>query len=167
MQPAQNPKQSEDKKSSIGKTILIVIAVIGGLILLTSIINSYSNLQNTTSDVKSSSTEVQKNLDNIQRVANERSRGKAEIISHRLKNQKYSSSPSVVGEVKNIGTTPITYVKVIATFYDEIGDVVDTTFTYAGDTADTGLESEKTAPFELHLSDETPFDSYKLDVTWN
>lgn len=57
----------------------------------------------------------------------------------------------VVGEVVNGGTDSTEYVKVVATFYDEAGQVINTDFTY---TDPTDLAAGQSAPFELRVSDE-------------
>jgi hypothetical protein len=57
----------------------------------------------------------------------------------------------VVGEVVNGGTDSTEYVKVVATFYDEAGQVINTDFTY---TDPSDLAAGQSAPFELSVSDE-------------
>jgi len=52
----------------------------------------------------------------------------------------------VVGEVKNSGNRDVNFVKVIGTFYDSAGKVVDTSFTY---TNPSDITSGQTAPFYL------------------
>lgn len=52
-----------------------------------------------------------------------------------------------------------------ATLYDKNETVVDTSFTYAGDTASTALQPQAKAPFKISV--DSTFDHYKLDVTWN
>jgi len=57
----------------------------------------------------------------------------------------------VVGEVKNIGSIKTTYVKIIATFYDSSGNVVDCDFTFSDpDELDPG----QIAPFDITLTNE-------------
>lgn len=64
----------------------------------------------------------------------------------------------IVGEIKNIETGTANYVKVISTFYDDAGNVVDAEFTYS-DPSD--LEPGQKAPFEILLSDDrTPYVSF-------
>jgi hypothetical protein len=94
------------------------------------------------------------------------SKAAVSVVSSKQKNTSYGSV-SIVGEVINNGEDAANYVKVTATFYDTNNEVVDTSFTYAGDTADTGLQKSKTAPFEIHLLNKTKFDHYKLDVSWD
>jgi hypothetical protein len=57
----------------------------------------------------------------------------------------------VVGEVVNGGTDSTEYVKVVATFYDEAGQVINTDYTY---TDPSDLAAGQSAPFELTVSDE-------------
>jgi hypothetical protein len=57
----------------------------------------------------------------------------------------------IVGEVVNGGTDDTEFVKVVATFYDETGRVIDTDFTY---TDPTDVPAGQSAPFELTVSDE-------------
>ena len=67
----------------------------------------------------------------------------------------------VVGEIKNIGVYPTTYVEVIATFYDNTGKVVECGFTFSNP---SDLEADQKAPFEIILmSDRVPLvDSYEI-----
>ena len=54
----------------------------------------------------------------------------------------------IVGEIKNIGVTSTTFVKVIATYYNSTGQVIATAFTYANpDTINAG----NTSPFDVLL----------------
>jgi hypothetical protein len=57
----------------------------------------------------------------------------------------------IVGEVVNGGTDDTEFVKVVATFYDETGRVIDTDFTY---TDPTDVPAGQSAPFELTVNDE-------------
>ncbi len=57
----------------------------------------------------------------------------------------------IVGEVVNGGSEPTEFVKVVATFYDEAGQVIDTDYTY---TDPSDLVAGQSAPFELTVSDE-------------
>jgi hypothetical protein len=57
----------------------------------------------------------------------------------------------IVGEVVNGGTDDTEFVKVVATFYDETGRVIDTDFTY---TDPTDVPAGQSAPFELTVTDE-------------
>lgn len=99
-------------------------------------------------------------------TAEPKSKADVSVVSSKQKTSSYGSI-SIVGEVVNNGNDVANYVKITATFYDANNEVVDTNFTYAGDTANTGLQKGKTAPFEINLLDKTKFDHYKLDVSWN
>lgn len=55
----------------------------------------------------------------------------------------------VVGEIKNIGSIRTTYVKIIATFYDSSGNVVDCDFAYSDPDE---LEPGQVAPFDIMLT---------------
>jgi len=71
----------------------------------------------------------------------------------------------IVGEIKNIATEKAHDVKVIATYYDETGDVVAATLTYLHPEPPSDTDPGQTEPFEILLSDEdrTPYiDTYEL-----
>ncbi len=73
----------------------------------------------------------------------------------------------VVGEVKNNSSRSALYVKVIATFYDNLGSVIGTGYSYAGDTPNTPLEVGATTPFEVKsYPDKIDASKYKLDISW-
>jgi hypothetical protein len=57
----------------------------------------------------------------------------------------------IVGEVVNTGSDNTEFVKVIATFYDEGGTVIETDYTY---TDPSDLAAGQLAPFEITLADE-------------
>ena len=57
----------------------------------------------------------------------------------------------IVGEVVNGGSEPTEFVKVVATFYDEAGQVINTDFTY---TDPSDLAAGQSAPFEVTVTDE-------------
>jgi hypothetical protein len=57
----------------------------------------------------------------------------------------------IVGEVVNGGSENTEFVKVIATFYGEAGQVIDTDFTY---TDPSDLAAGQSAPFEITVTDE-------------
>ena len=67
----------------------------------------------------------------------------------------------VVGEIKNMGSVRATYVKVIATYYNETGVVVDAEFTFS-DPSD--IDPNQTAPFDITLTSvRVPYvDKYEL-----
>lgn len=57
----------------------------------------------------------------------------------------------IVGQVLNGGSEATEFVKVVATFYDEAGQVIDTDYTY---TDPPDLAAGQSAPFEIRVSDE-------------
>jgi hypothetical protein len=57
----------------------------------------------------------------------------------------------IVGEVVNGGSENTEFVKVVATFYGEAGQVIDTDFTY---TDPSDLAAGQSAPFEITVTDE-------------
>ena len=57
----------------------------------------------------------------------------------------------IVGEVRNGGSEATEFVKVVATFYDETGQVINTDFTY---TDPSDLAAGQSAPFEVTVTDE-------------
>jgi hypothetical protein len=57
----------------------------------------------------------------------------------------------IVGEVVNTGSDNTEFVKVVATFYDEGGTVIETDYTY---TDPSDLAAGQLAPFEITLADE-------------
>jgi len=71
-----------------------------------------------------------------------------------LSNSSYIDSfgfMHVVGEIKNIGSIKTTYVKIIATFYDSSGKVVDCDFTFSDPNE---LDPGQVAPFDIMLTNE-------------
>ena len=56
----------------------------------------------------------------------------------------------LVGEIKNIGSEEVSFVKIIATFYDKDDIVIGTDFTY---TDPSDLSVGEKAPYDLSISD--------------
>ena len=71
---------------------------------------------------------------------------------------------SITGEVQNQLGNSVTYVTVIATFYDAAGTVVGTKST---STAPQDPTPSEISSFEISWSEEFPFDHYVLKVTWS
>ena len=92
--------------------------------------------------------------------------GQVTIESHSQKIDKFGGA-KVVGEVMNNTNKPVSWVKVLATFYDENGDVLGSDYAYAGETTDNPLLVGVKAPFELstYPDDYVP-DDYQLQVFW-
>jgi hypothetical protein len=68
----------------------------------------------------------------------------------------------IVGEIENIGESRTTFVKVVATFYDSIGNVVDCDFTFSDPDE---LDPNQIAPFDIMFThdERIPFrESYAL-----
>lgn len=91
-------------------------------------------------------------------------KAKVEVVTHSVKSTTYGSK-HIVGEVINNGEKEASFVKVTATLYDKNETVVDTNYTYAGDTSSTALQSQMKVPFKIII--DSDFDHYKLDITWN
>ena len=73
----------------------------------------------------------------------------------------------LVGEVKNNSGGTISFVKIIATFYDSSGKVVASEFTY---TEIETLRNGEKSPFEISTMDQSQiskFANYKLSVSWS
>jgi hypothetical protein len=81
------------------------------------------------------------------------------ISSH--KSYKDGDWLHVQGEVKNTGTTPATFVKVIITLYDANGNVAGKLFTYT--TLDT-IPAGGTSPFDSGTDHWPNFDHYEIQV---
>ena len=56
----------------------------------------------------------------------------------------------MVGEIKNRGEDDVTFVKIVATFYDKEGIVIGTDFTY---TDPHDLRAGQKAPYDISISD--------------
>lgn len=67
----------------------------------------------------------------------------------------------IVGEVSNGGQASAEFVQIVATLYDEAGQIVGTDFTYAD--LDV-LPPGGTSPFELSIGEAVQFSSYTLQV---
>jgi NADPH-dependent glutamate synthase beta subunit-like oxidoreductase len=137
-----------NKKILIGSLLTLGVVVLAGC--------STSNNISTTESSKNSQSETKKEI----------KKAKVEVASHKEKKSQYGAS-SIVGEVINNGDADASFVKITATYYDEKGEVVDTGFTYAGDTSSVALQPTKKAPFELGRIENIKYANYKLDVTWN
>lgn len=157
----ENEKQSI-RKTKISKVALVIVVVIiaGFIYAMRQVSNVNNAINNMNKEREASEKEVNALTDRLKNLAN------VSVVSSKQKNTSYGST-SIVGEVINNGNDSATFVKVTATFYDANNEVVDTNFTYAGDTAGTALQKGKTAPFEILLINKTKFDHYKLDVSWN
>ena len=86
-----------------------------------------------------------------------------EILSHKIKGGQFSDS--LIGQLQNQFPKKIESVQVIASFYDENGDIVGTDYGY---TTPSDLSGGMKAPFELRLDDGITDElaSYDLTVSW-
>jgi hypothetical protein len=85
------------------------------------------------------------------------------LKSHKIKEGDYSDS--LIGQVQNNAGKDVTFVEVIATFYDQNGDIIGTKNTY---TNPTDLRTNMKAPFEMFLDDELvdQIATYDLMIDW-
>jgi hypothetical protein len=72
------------------------------------------------------------------------------VVSHSTKKDKIFKDTiyDIVGEIKNTGDEEVTFVKIIATFYDDSGIVIGTDFTY---TDPSDIRPGRTAPYTLSI----------------
>jgi hypothetical protein len=149
---------------------------IGGLAILIMIliivvaVSSYFDLQDSNRKNMDILQESKKRTDEVlvnKIDAYEQRKANVEIASEKVKDDG-GGWGSIVGEVKNTGQIPVSFVKITITYYDRDNKVEDTDFTYAGDTADVNLLPDETSPFKATFDKGTlKFDHYKLDITWN
>ena len=86
------------------------------------------------------------------------------MLSHNLK-EGTGSYNDVIGQVKNIGTDPVEFVKIGLTVHDKNGDIVGTDSTYADPST---LEPDQKSSFSIFSSKDN-FDgmaSYELSLQW-
>ncbi len=148
--------------------IMLMTASITGLLLLGGCVTVTDNQTSTSSKPATSQSPAQSAAPSANPAPQKEpaQKAKVEVVSSKEKKSEYGAS-SVIGEVINNGTAPASYVKVTATFYDANEQVVDTAFTYAGDTSSVQLNPGSKTPFEIVRMEDIKFDHYKLDVTWN
>lgn len=72
------------------------------------------------------------------------------VLSHSTKKDKIFKDTiyDIVGEIKNTSDEEVTFVKIIATFYDDNGIVIGTDFTY---TDPSDIRPGRTAPYTLSI----------------
>lgn len=87
-----------------------------------------------------------------------------QLKSHKIKSEKFSDR--LIGQVQNNAGENVEFVKIIATFYDDAGDILGTDFSY---TDPSDLITNMKAPFEMYLDEDVADDygSYDLMLTWN
>jgi len=71
----------------------------------------------------------------------------------------------IVGEVRNNGTSPVKFVQVVATYYDDSDRVVGTKFTFARGLGDPPLAPNERAPFKISETNHTLVKRYRLQVS--
>lgn len=88
---------------------------------------------------------------------------KVELLSHKVENSEFSDK--FIGQVHNMINKNVEYVTIYATFYDEIGEMIESKSTYA---KPSNLISNMTAPFEMFLDEEISNNiaSYDVTITW-
>ena len=82
-----------------------------------------------------------------------------------LKSHKIKTDNTLIGQVQNNVTNEVNFVKIIATYYDQNGDISGTDFTFSDPYL---LKPAMKAPFELALDEEImgELGSYDLTITW-
>src|SRR5690606_40520306 len=80
--------------------------------------------------------------------------GRASIVSEQV-NQE--DGVEITGEVRNVHRSALNNLVVVATFYDENGEVLDVV---RGQTHVTSLAPEETTTFSVQSSESIPFASY-------
>jgi hypothetical protein len=129
------------------------ISVIVVVVILTSIIAVFSI---STTIVNPIYAQIDKTIAKTSPIQNQ----SVEILSHKIKGGQFSDS--LIGQIQNNFGKNIESVEVIATFYDENGDIVGTDNGY---TNPSDLMAGMKAPFELLLDEGTADDTSSYDVT--
>jgi hypothetical protein len=82
-----------------------------------------------------------------------------------LKSHKITNDNRLIGQVQNNAGQNVTFVEIIATFYDQNGNISETEDTYSNP---QDLKPGMKAPFEIHLDDNlvNTLNSYDLMVNW-
>lgn len=137
---------------------------VAGIILIVIVIASVSGGSHEPSISNSSTNNT--NSQNVNTNTEPINQGKVEVKSSSVKGDQYVKS--VVGEVINNTTRPTKNIQITATLYDKNGTVVDTNFrTVASEVfGESPLQPTKTTPFDIGFISPKPFETYKLDVTW-
>lgn len=147
------------------KKIILPLIIVAGVIVLAGCSQTNNTTSTTGSKSKLEAGATQQEAK--QETKKEEKKSNVEVVSHKTRDDGYNYG-SIVGEVKNTGQFPVSFVNITVTYYDQDNEVVDTDFTYAGETSDVLLQPEKTTPFKIsYQKDKVKFDHYKLDVTWN
>ena len=86
-----------------------------------------------------------------------------ELLSHKVKKGEYSDR--FIGQVQNNIDKNVEYVQIIATFYDQNGEMIGSKSTYS---EPSDLKPNMKAPFEMFLDDDVAKDLsfYDITLTW-
>lgn len=84
------------------------------------------------------------------------------VLNNKVK--KEAGFASVVGEVVNLGSQPVSWVMITARFFDQTGKGVDTKYGFATD-FDEVLKPREKAEFETQVTLKE-FDHYSLELSW-
>ena len=85
-----------------------------------------------------------------------------ELLNHKIKTDELSEK--LIGQVQNNLGEEISFVKIIATFYDEGGSMINTQSTY---TDPEDLSPQMKVPFEIYLEDDASnISSYDIIISW-
>ena len=85
-----------------------------------------------------------------------------DLLNHKIKTDELSEK--LIGQVQNNLDEEISFVKIIATFYDETGSMVGTQSTY---TDPENLPPQMKVPFEIYLEDDaSTITSYDVIISW-
>jgi hypothetical protein len=86
-----------------------------------------------------------------------------ELLSHKVKKGEYSDR--LIGQVQNNIDKNVEYVQIIATFYDQNGEMIGSKSTYS---EPSDLKPTMKAPFEMFLDEDIASDLsfYDITLTW-
>ena len=148
------------------KKILLLGGIVAGVLMLSGC-GITDNQTSTTGEAKGVAPTATESNQPEATTAPAKQEAKVEVVSKNEKKSQYGGASSIVGEVVNNGDADASFVKITATYYDANGEVVDTGFTYAGNTPDVALKPTMKAPFELVRMENIKYATYKLDISWN
>jgi hypothetical protein len=86
-----------------------------------------------------------------------------ELKSHKIKGDEFSDR--LIGQVQNNVGKDVEFVQITTTFYDQLGDILATDFTY---TDPTDLKPNMKAPFEMYLDEDVAdgYELYDIMISW-
>ncbi|MGD1837073.1 MAG: FxLYD domain-containing protein [Nitrososphaeraceae archaeon] len=123
--------------------------------------NDFSNINNQEGENKLFGNNFDFSNINNQEGENKLTEPSVELLEHKIKKGKKFLPDGLVGEVKNSLDRTIRGVEVIATFYDDNGDILGTRSAY---TIPATMESQSTAPFNIALYNDEGDDAEKYDI---